>query len=92
MTIGSEGSCALDGESRLRGSGPGMSPVTVAVAMSGVDSSTAAALLRGYNVIGLTMKLWSDAAAEGVARDTVCGRRLSPMPGVAKLLGSTTMS
>src|SRR5581483_9363179 len=44
-----------------------MNPETVVVAMSGgVDSSVAAALLQrqGYNVIGITMRLWTQEDAE----------------------------
>lgn len=51
---------------------------TVAVAMSGgVDSSTAAALMseqgkaQGFNVIGVTMKLW-DAGKSGELNDKTC--------------------
>jgi tRNA-specific 2-thiouridylase len=44
-----------------------MRPETVAVAMSGgVDSSVAAALLKeqGHDVVGITLQLWSKAAAD----------------------------
>ncbi|HEX7344723.1 MAG TPA: tRNA 2-thiouridine(34) synthase MnmA [bacterium] len=49
--------------------------IRVAVAMSGgVDSSVAAALLvkQGYQVVGLTMKLYNHEGA-GIARDTIRG-------------------
>ena len=47
----------------------------VVVAMSGgVDSSVAAALLveRGYDVVGMMMRLWSDEALGGAAHNRCC--------------------
>ncbi|MCU0512965.1 MAG: tRNA 2-thiouridine(34) synthase MnmA [Anaerolineae bacterium] len=49
--------------------------VRVVVAMSGgVDSSVAAALLReqGYAVVGMMMRLWSDAAMGGAEHNRCC--------------------
>lgn len=52
-----------------------MSKSTVVVAMSGgVDSSVAAALLveRGYNVIGMMMRLWSEETTAGYGGHNRC--------------------
>lgn len=63
----------------------------VVVAMSGgVDSSVAAALLveRGYEVIGMMMRLWSDAALGGARHNRCCTpAQMSDARKVADLLG-----
>ena len=49
---------------------------TVAVGLSGgVDSSVAALLLKeqGFNVVGITMKLWQDGKYKGGSRDACFG-------------------
>lgn len=54
---------------------------TVVVAMSGgVDSSTVAALLveRGYRVLGIMMRLWSEPPSRGDASDALANRCCSP--------------
>jgi tRNA-specific 2-thiouridylase len=57
----------------------------VVVAMSGgVDSSTAAALLRqeGYRVVGLTMKLWQSGSECCSAQDVADARRVAVSLGI----------
>ena len=55
--------------------GGGMMAQRVVVAMSGgVDSSVAAALLveQGYDVVGITMRLWTEARPEAFSGKTLC--------------------
>ena len=63
----------------------------VVVAMSGgVDSSVAAALLveRGYDVIGMMMRLWSDEALGGPAHNRCCTpQQMSDARRIADQLG-----
>ena len=63
----------------------------VVVAMSGgVDSSVAAALLveRGYDVVGMMMRLWSDETMGGPAHNRCCTpEQMSDARGIADLLG-----
>ncbi|MCY4072391.1 MAG: tRNA 2-thiouridine(34) synthase MnmA [Chloroflexi bacterium] len=63
----------------------------VVVAMSGgVDSSVAAALLveRGYDVLGMMMRLWSDEALGGPAHNRCCTpQQMSDARRIADQLG-----
>ncbi len=63
----------------------------VVVAMSGgVDSSVSAALLveRGYDVIGMMMRLWSDEALGGPAHNRCCTpKQMSDAREIADQLG-----
>lgn len=64
---------------------------TVVVAMSGgVDSSVAAALLveRGYRVIGMMMRLWSEETTDGGAHNRCCTpEQMSDARKIADRLG-----
>jgi tRNA-specific 2-thiouridylase len=67
-----------------------MTDKRVVVAMSGgVDSSVAAALLlrEGYDVLGVTMRLWSDDAAEGRLRPGCCVPGADDARAVCSVLG-----
>ena len=58
----------------------------IAVAMSGgVDSSVAALLLReeGYEVVGLTMKLWEDGSRCCSLQDAMDAKRVAAQLGIA---------
>ena len=63
----------------------------VVVAMSGgVDSSVAAALLveAGYDVVGMMMRLWSDAAMGGAAHNRCCApQQMNDARRIADQLG-----
>ena len=63
----------------------------VVVAMSGgVDSSVAAALLvdRGYDVVGMMMRLWSDEALGGPGHNRCCTpEQMSDARRIADQLG-----
>jgi tRNA-specific 2-thiouridylase len=67
-----------------------MTKKRVVVAMSGgVDSSLAAALLlrEGFDVLGVTMRLWSGAAAEGPFRPGCCVLGVDDARAVCRVLG-----
>tara|TARA_Y100000590_G_scaffold455046_1_gene602953 strand:+ start:522 stop:1640 length:1119 start_codon:yes stop_codon:yes gene_type:complete len=63
---------------------------TVVVAMSGgVDSSTVAGIMKkeGYNVIGITLKLYNDAKKNPVSRQCCAGQDIMDAKRVANKLG-----
>ena len=67
-----------------------MTKKRVVVAMSGgVDSSVAAAMLlrEGYDVLGVTMRLWSAADAEGALRPGCCVLGADDARAVCRVLG-----
>jgi len=67
-----------------------MNEKRVVVAMSGgVDSSVAAGVLlrQGYDVLGVTMRLWSDSVAEGPLRPGCCVLGADDARAVCRVLG-----
>ena len=66
------------------------SETTVVVAMSGgVDSSTVAGMMRkeGYNVIGITLKLYNDSKEVAASKQCCSGQDIMDAKRVAHKLG-----
>ena len=66
------------------------SETTVVVAMSGgVDSSTVAGMMRkeGYNVIGITLKLYNDGKEVSASKQCCSGQDIMDAKRVAHRLG-----